>query len=89
MPTYEYAMFPPMSYVLDIFRRKHLYGKKVLRIGSFGWVGGAKKDYEAAIESLKWESLESCEWPGYPTEADLKLLEERGAEIAKVVKSEK
>jgi flavorubredoxin len=85
MPTYEYAMFPPMSYVLDMFRRKHLYGKKVLRIGSFGWVGGAKKDYEAAIEPLKWESLEPCEWPGFPTEADLKLLEERGAELARKV----
>jgi flavorubredoxin len=87
MPTYEYAMFPPMSYVLDIFRRKHLYGKKVLRIGSWGWVGGAKKDYEAAIEGLKWESIESCEWPGYPTEADLQLLEERGAELARLVRS--
>ena len=85
MPTYEYAMFPPMSYVLDIFRRKHLYGKKVLRIGSWGWVGGAKKDYEAAIESLKWESIESCEWPGFPTEADLQTLEERGRELARSV----
>ncbi|MDR1319484.1 MAG: FprA family A-type flavoprotein [Treponema sp.] len=87
MPTYEYAMFPPMSYVLDIFRRKHIYGKKVLRIGSWGWVGGAKKDYEAAIANLKWESLESCEWPGFPTEADLKALEERGAELARLVKN--
>jgi flavorubredoxin len=86
MPTYEYAMFPPMSAVLDMFRRKHLYGKKVLRIGSWGWVGGAKKDYEAAIEPLKWETLESCEWPGYPSEADLQLLEERGAELARKIK---
>jgi flavorubredoxin len=87
MPTYEYAMFPPMSYVLDIFRRKHIYGKTVLRIGSWGWVGGAKKDYEAAIESLKWESLESCEWPGFPTEADLQALEAKGAELARLVKA--
>jgi flavorubredoxin len=87
MPTYEYAMFPPMSNVLDIFRRKHLYGKKVLRIGSWGWVGGAKKDYEAAIEGLKWESLESCEWPGFPTAEDLQLLEERGAELARGISS--
>jgi flavorubredoxin len=87
MPTYEYAMFPPMSYVLDMFRRKHIYGKKVLRIGSWGWVGGAKKDYEAAIESLKWESLESCEWPGFPSEADMKALEEKGAELARLVKA--
>jgi flavorubredoxin len=87
MPTYEYAMFPPMSYVLDIFRRKHIYGKKVLRIGSWGWVGGAKKDYEAAIESLKWESVESCEWPGFPTPEDIKALEDKGAELARLVKS--
>ena len=87
MPTYEYAMFPPMSYVLDIFRRKHIYGKKVLRIGSWGWVGGAKKDYEAAITSLKWESVESCEWPGFPTVEDIKALEEKGAELARLVKS--
>ena len=85
MPTYEYAMFPPMSYVLDIFRRKHLYGKKVLRIGSWGWIGGAKKDYEAAIESLKWENAESCEWPGHPTEEDLSKLRERGRELARAV----
>jgi flavorubredoxin len=87
MPTYEYAMFPPMSYVLDIFRRKHIYGKKVLRIGSWGWIGGAKKDYESAIENLKWESIESCEWPGYPTEEDIKTLEEKGAELARLVKA--
>ncbi|MDR0624420.1 MAG: FprA family A-type flavoprotein [Treponema sp.] len=85
MPTYEYAMFPPMSYVLDIFRRKHIYGKKVLRIGSWGWVGGAKKDYEAAIENLKWTSIESCEWPGSPTAEDLQALEEKGAELARLV----
>jgi flavorubredoxin len=87
MPTYEYAMFPPMSYVLDIFRRKHIYGKKVLRIGSWGWVGGAKKDYEAAITNLKWESIESYEWSGSATAEDLKALEEKGAELARIVKS--
>jgi flavorubredoxin len=86
MPTYEYAMFPPMANVLDIFRRKHLTGKRVLRIGSWGWVGGAKKDYEAAIEPLKWNSLESLEWAGAPGEATLKELEERGRELARAVR---
>ena len=86
MPTYEYAMFPPMSYVLDIFRRKHIRGKKVLRIGSWGWAVGAKKDYESAVESLRMESLEACEWAGRATEADLALLRERGRELARAVK---
>ncbi|AEF83875.1 metallo-beta-lactamase family protein [Treponema primitia ZAS-2] len=86
MPTYEYAMFPPMSNVLDIFRRKHITGKTVLRIGSWGWVGGAKKDYEAAIEPLKWTSLESKEWAGAPTEEEVLALEEKGRELARAVK---
>jgi flavorubredoxin len=87
MPTYEYAMFPPMAYVLDIFKRKHIVGKKVLRIGSWGWVGGAKKDYEAVLANLKWESIESAEWAGYPEAGDLALLEQRGRDLAKLVKN--
>ena len=87
MPTYEYAVFPPMAYVLDIFRRKHIFGKKALRIGSWGWVGGAKKEYDATLNSLKWDSLDSFEWTGYPTEAEFKVLEERGRELARQVKN--
>ncbi|MDR1108949.1 MAG: FprA family A-type flavoprotein [Spirochaetaceae bacterium] len=85
MPTYEYAMFPPMAYVLDIFRRKHIFGKTVLRIGSWGWVGGAKKEYEAAIEGLKWTSLDAREWAGAPNEEDLAALEEAGRSLAKAI----
>jgi len=87
MPTYEYACFPPMAYVLDIFRRKHIFGKKALRIGAWGWVGGAKKEYDAILEKLNWDSLDSVEWAGYPTEADFAVLEERGAELARMVKN--
>ncbi|MDR0689326.1 MAG: FprA family A-type flavoprotein [Spirochaetaceae bacterium] len=87
MPTYEYAMFPPMAYVLDIFRRKHIYGKTVLRIGSWGWVGGAKKEYEAAIEGLKWTSRDPLEWAGAPNGEDLAALEEAGGNLAKAVKA--
>jgi flavorubredoxin len=88
MPTYEYAMFPPMAWVLDIFRRKHITGKTVLRIGSWGWVGGAKKDYEQAIEGLKWNNLESLEWAGVPSEEDLAALEARGRDLARIIKEQ-
>ena len=87
MPTYEYAMFPPMAHALDVFKRKHIYGKKALRIGSWGWVGGAKKEYDAALANLKWDSLDSVEWAGFPSEADFAVLEERGAELARLVKN--
>lgn len=87
MPTYEYAMFPPMAYVIDILKRKHVHGKTVLRFGSWGWVGGAKKEYEAAIADLKWTSLESQEWAGAPSEADLAALEAKGRELARIAKN--
>jgi len=87
MPTYEYKMFPPMAYALDIFARKHVTGRTALRIGSWGWVGGAKKEYEEAIASLKWNSLESVEWAGVPDEAVLAKLRESGTELARRVRA--
>ncbi len=86
MPTYEYRMFPPMAYVLDILERKHVFQRKALRIGSYGWVGGAKKEYEAKIEALKWDSLDSVEWAGAPGDETAGLLRERGRELARRVK---
>lgn len=88
MPTYEYKMFPPMAHVLDLFGRKHFTGKKVLRIGSWGWVGGAKKEYEECISTYKWTSIESVEWQGVATKEDLALLKERGRELARLVKQD-
>jgi flavorubredoxin len=87
MPTYEYGLFPPMAYVLDIFRRKHITGKTVLRIGSWGWAGGAKREYDAAVETLKWASLESLEWAGSPTAEEYAALEARGRALAQAVQS--
>ncbi|MDR1178350.1 MAG: FprA family A-type flavoprotein, partial [Spirochaetaceae bacterium] len=78
MPTYEYAIFPPMAYVLDIFRRKHISGKTVLRIGSWGWAGGAKKEYDAALEKLSWTSMDSLEWQGRADSETLGRLEAGG-----------
>lgn len=87
MPTYEYKMFPPMAHILDLFERKHFTGKKVLRLGSWGWVGGAKKEYEERIANFKWTGVESVEWQGVPSKEDLALLKERGRELAKLVKN--
>jgi flavorubredoxin len=87
MPTFEYAMFPPMAHIIDMFKRKHIFGKTVFRLGSWGWVGGAKKEYEAAIANLQWNNIESVEWQGLPTAENLKVLEEKGREIAKAVKA--
>jgi flavorubredoxin len=89
MPTYEYKMFPPTAYVLDIFARKHLRGRSALRIGSWGWAGGARKEYDEAIAALEWNSIESLEWAGVPDDGVLAALREKGRELARTVKAAK
>ena len=79
MPTYEYKMFPPMAYVLDLLARKHVNGRSALHIGSWGWVGGAKKEYDEALTALKWNSIESLEWAGVPDEAVLAACARKAA----------
>ncbi len=85
MPTYEYKMFPPMAHILDLFERKHFYKKNVLRLGSWGWVGGAKREYEQRIEKMQWTNLPSYEWQGVPLENDLAELEKLGEQLAETL----
>ena len=85
MPTYEYKMFPPAAFILNLFNRKHFTGKTALRIGSWGWIGGAKKEYDEAVAPLKWEHIEPFEWQGLPSEEDIALLEKRGEELVQAI----
>jgi len=87
MPTYEYKMFPPMAYVLDIFERKHVFHKKAFRFGSWGWSGGAQKECDARTESLKWDFLEPVEWQGAASDEVKDLAYRRGQELAREVKA--
>lgn len=84
-PTCDYALFAPMAHLLDLFKRKKITDKKALRIGSFGWSGGAQKEYDALIAPLKWQSIEPYEWKGVPSSEDIKVLEERGSLLAESV----
>ena len=86
MPTYEYEMFPPMAWVLDMFRRKKVWNKKVLRFGSAGWSGGAQRELDSLTEKLKWEFVEPIEWMGAPSQTELDLAMSRSRELAKKVK---
>ncbi|MBN1837180.1 MAG: FprA family A-type flavoprotein [Spirochaetales bacterium] len=83
-PTYEYRMFPPMAAALDELGRKRVLRKKALRFGSFGWSGGAQKELEEIQERWRmgWEFLEPVDFKGAPRPADLRLLEQRGRELA-------
>ncbi|MEX2718162.1 MAG: FprA family A-type flavoprotein [Candidatus Sigynarchaeum springense] len=87
MPTYEYSIFPPMAYILDLMKLKHFWHKKVLRIGSYGWVGGAQKHFAEKTEKMFWDIIGPLEYQGAPKPADLKKAEELGQELAKQVKA--
>ena len=74
MPTYEYKVFPPMSHVIDELLVKKVTNKKVFRFGSYGWVGGAQRDFESKIEKSGWDLLGFYEWQGAPTREDEQAL---------------
>jgi flavorubredoxin len=87
MPTYEYSVFPPMAYVLDLMKLKRFKHKKVMRFGSFGWVGGAQKGFEERTKNLNWDVNDIVEFQGGPTNEDLKNAEEKAAEFARQIKA--
>ena len=86
MPTYEYQMFPPMAWVLDMFRRKKVMHKKVLRFGSAGWSGGAQRELEQITEKMKWEFLEPVEWFGAPRPDEFDRIAARTRELVERVR---
>jgi flavorubredoxin len=88
MPTYEYQMFPPMAVILDELGRKHVKGKLALRVGSFGWSGGAQKELDEIIEHRKmgWQFFDPVEFRGAPGAEVLKLIRQRGRELARRVR---
>jgi flavorubredoxin len=84
-PTYEGKMFPPMAQALDTVSRKRMSGKKAWLYGSYGWSGGAQREFDAVVETLKWEAAETFQFQGAPTAADLQQAEELAAAFARSV----
>jgi len=87
-PTYEGTLFPPVAQALEMAVLKRVLNKKVAYFGSYGWSGGALRHLKQIIEPAKWELVDSLEFTGGPTEADLKKGEEFGARFAEVIKTE-
>ena len=86
MPTYEYKMFPPMAWTLDMFERKKIWNKKILRFGSFGWSGGAQQELEKLTEKLKWTFVDPVEWQGTPSEDVLNQATLQAKKLAQSLK---
>lgn len=89
MPTYEYQMFPPMAAVLDELGRKQVRNKLALRVGSFGWSGGAQRELDEIVarQKMHWQFLEPVEFRGAPAAEELELIRRRARELARQVKA--
>ncbi|MFX1327863.1 MAG: FprA family A-type flavoprotein [Promethearchaeota archaeon] len=85
-PTYEYSMFPPMKYLMELLQKKHIWYKKVLFFGSYGWSGGAQKEFTSLSENMHWDILEQLTFKGHPTKDQLERGEKLGKELAFQIK---
>jgi flavorubredoxin len=85
-PTYEYGMFPPMKYFMDMLKKKFVKYKKVLFFGSYGWSGGAQKEFDELSKNMKWDIIDPIAFRGHPTKEQLEKAENLAAELAKQIK---
>lgn len=88
MPTYEYKMFPAMFSVLDEIGKKRVQGRKALRLGSYGWSGGAQRELDYVLEHnrMNWEFLDPVEFKGKIDEEDINKLKAQVKELVRVVR---
>ncbi len=85
-PTSEGSLFPPMADVLRMAEQKHMRNKRAARFGSYGWSGGAQRDFDALAETLRWETMDSLEFVGAATDEELDMGEAFGARFARFVR---
>jgi len=86
-PTYENSLFPTMRHTIDMAVQKNIVNKKAARFGSYGWSGGAQREFEKILEPVKWDIVDSFEFKGGPTKEDLKKGEEFGFKFGEIVKA--
>jgi len=85
-PTYEAALFPPMVYALDMAGRKRIRNKRVARFGSYGWSGGAQREFDRIVGELGWEAAGAFEFVGAPSDEELRQGYEFGATFARALR---
>ena len=88
-PTYENRLFPPAAHLLDLAERKAIKDKKLAYFGSYGWAGGALRELDKRLESLKWELGDSFNFVGGPTFEDFKKGEEFGKVFCELIKNKR
>lgn len=86
-PTYEARLFPPAAHFLDLVERKGMRHKKFAYFGSYSWSGGARRELDQRIESLKWEMVDAFDFAGGPTLDDFRKGELLGKKFGELILS--
>jgi flavorubredoxin len=86
-PTYEGALFPPVTQAVEMAGLKRVVNKKAAIFGSYGWSRGGMAAFQKLVEPLKWDVTEILEFRGSPTAELLKKGEEFGERFAAAVKT--
>jgi len=86
-PTYEGSLFPTMAQVLSMAEFKRVFHKDAIYFGSFGWGGGATRYLNAQLEKLKWQLLDTLEFPGEPKPETLVRAVEFGKRFGERIKT--
>ncbi len=84
-PTYEGGLFPLIAHLLDLAERKHIRGRQVAYLGSYGWGGGALREVKRWAERLKWMMGPTLAWHGGVTAERLAEAEALGYAFAQSV----
>jgi anaerobic nitric oxide reductase flavorubredoxin len=86
-PTYEVKLFPPVAQALTMAVNKRIVSRRAAYFGSYGWSGGALKEFRKIVEPAKWDIREAIEFIGSPTKDDLQRGEEMGRRFAEGIKN--
>ncbi|MBD3242343.1 MAG: MBL fold metallo-hydrolase [Chitinivibrionales bacterium] len=81
-PTYEGALFPPVADALNLAATKAVRNKRAAFFGSFGWSGGAEREFKKIAEGAKWEVASTFPFPGGPSTEVLSHAYEFGRTFA-------
>ena len=81
-PTYEAGLFPPVASVIHMAAAKAVRGRTAALFGTYGWSGGALREFKRLIEPLKWELSDTLEIEGAPSEEDMESAKRFGTAFA-------
>ncbi len=73
-PTYEGALFPIMTNVLNIAKVKKVQKRTAAYFGSYAWGSMAKKQIETYCTEQKWNLIENYQFFGKPKAADFEMI---------------